>query len=62
VAVANGRVTLDSLSQAISQPTGDAVALKPGLAPPQGLVLNQVFYLPGWQRTRMPLEQNAKEF
>lgn len=61
VAVAQGRLELPALLRAIENPEG-AASLLPGLAPPHGLVLTNVCYLPGWYRPRINLEDQKDQF
>jgi tRNA pseudouridine38-40 synthase len=58
VAIAHGRIAMSALVDAIQNPDENKQILKPGLAPPHGLVLTKVHYLSGWHRQRNNLEEN----
>ncbi|MFZ6027322.1 MAG: tRNA pseudouridine(38-40) synthase TruA [Chloroflexota bacterium] len=62
VAVAQGRLELSALLQALDAPFEATASLPPGLAPPHGLVLANVQYLPGWYRARRNLEDQEVQF
>jgi tRNA pseudouridine38-40 synthase len=62
VAIAQGRIEMLEFANAIRNPVENKCVLKPGLAPPQGLVLTEVHYLPGWRRPRSNLEDQPNQF